>query len=134
MSVFNPFRTCVFSEVRARLTMNGEPIKNTKVTRQWEWNKRRSDSAITDDDGYVYFPAVFEFSLARLLPIEVVIGQRLSIEANGEEIKFWQNSKRAPDKNAEYGGHAFNVSCELTQEEVLMRDYGSLMLTMCKLD
>lgn len=46
MSVFNPIRTCVFSEVRARLTLNGEPIKNTKV-----------------------------------------IGQRLSIEENGKEIK-----------------------------------------------
>lgn len=134
MSRFNPTKTCVFSEVRARLTLNGEPIRNTEVTRQWEWHKRKSDSAFTDDDGYVYFPAVFESSITRLLPAEIVIGQRLSIEVDGEEFKFWQNSKREPQENSEYGGKSFNVSCEITEDKVLIEDYGSMMATMCKLE
>lgn len=125
-------KTCVFSEVKARLTIDGEAIRNSKVTRQWEWNQRNSDDAITDGNGYVTFPAVFEASISRLLPTELVIGQQLSIEINGEEKVFWSNSKREPEENVEYGGSPFNVVCELSHKEVLIEDYGSLMVTLCK--
>lgn len=134
MSIFNPTKTCVFSEVKARLTLNGEPLKGIKVTRQWEWHKRQSDEAITDAEGYVTFPVVYESSVTRLLPAEIVIGQQLSVILNGEEKIFWSNAKREPKPNSEYGGSSFNVMCELTAEEVVIRDFGSLMLTMCRLE
>jgi len=134
MSIFNPTKTCVFSEVKARLTLSGEPLKGVKVTRQWEWHKRQSDEAITDAEGYVTFPVVYESSVTRLLPAEIVIGQQLSVILNGEEKIFWSNAKREPEQNSEYGGSSFNVMCELTEEEVVIRDFGSLMLTMCKLE
>lgn len=134
MSIFNPTKTCVFSEVKARLVLNGEPLKNAKVTRQWEWHKRRSDEAVTDAEGHVTFPAVYESSVTRLLPAEIVIGQRLSVELNDEVIIFWQNSKREAVENSEYGGSSFDVVCELSEEKVLIESYGSLMATMCKLE
>jgi len=132
MGIFDAGKTCVFSEVKARVTMNGEPVKNTKVIRRWEWNESHEDSASTDENGYVEFPAVYESSVSRLLPIELVIGQQLSTEINGEEISFWSNSKREPEENTEYGGAKFNIVCELSDEEILIEDYGSLMVTMCK--
>lgn len=134
MSFFNPTKTCVFSEVSARLTLNGEPLRNMTVTREWNWHKRKSDKAITDSNGHVSFPAVYESSVTRLLPAEIVIGQRLSIEIDGETTIFWQNAKRESMENSEYGGSPFNVTCELTEEKVLIEDFGSLMATMCKLE
>lgn len=134
MSIFSPGKTCVFSEVKAQITKDGKPISNAKVIRRWEWNKANSDEAMTDKQGVVTFPAVFESSLSRLLPTELVIGQQLSIDINGEEVVFWTNSKREPEPNAEYGGASFHISCELSDEEVLIEDYGSLMVTMCRLE
>lgn len=134
MSFFNPTKTCVFSEVKARLVLDGKPVANAKVIRQWEWNKRKSDEAMTDASGYVSFPAVYESSAARLLPTELVVGQQLSVLIAGEEKIFWSNSKRKPEENSEYGGNQFRISCELSEEEVVIKDYGSLMLTMCKLE
>lgn len=133
MSIFNPTKTCVFSEVRARLTMNGEPLQYAKVTRQWEWHKRKSDEAYTDENGVVSFPAVYESSLTRLLPVEIVIGQELSVSFQGQSVIIWSNSKRQAEPRSEYAGAAFDVTCELTKERAVTRDYGSLMLTMCKL-
>lgn len=134
MSILSPTKTCVFSEVRAQLMMNGEPVANARVIRQWHWSKRKSDKSMTDSNGVVTFPAVYESSISTLLPTELVIGQQLSVEVVGEEKVFWTNSKRKPKENAEYGERPFDVVCELSDEEVLIEDYGTLMVTMCNLE
>lgn len=134
MSFFNPTRTCVFSEVKARLVLDGKPIVGAKVIRKWNWHKEKSDESITDVQGYVSFPAIYESSVSRLLPAELVVGQQLSVVLGLEEKIFWSNAKRRPEENSEYGGSKFHVACELTEEEVVIKDYGSLMLTMCKLE
>lgn len=133
MSIFGVGKTCVFSSVKVRLLDNGKPVSNAKVVRQWSWNELKTDEGVTDNDGYVAFPAVFESSLSRLLPIEIVIGQQLSVSINGEEKVFWTNGKRKADENSEYGGTEFIAVCEINDEEKLIEDYGSLMVTMCKL-
>lgn len=128
-------RTCVFSNVKARLLMNGKPVSYAKVRREWDWNKEKSDVSITDENGVVTFPAVYESSVARLLPLEVVISQRLLVEIDGEYKEFWLNSKREPGKNREYGGAAFDVVCELTNEEKLIKSaVGVGKLTVCALN
>jgi hypothetical protein len=134
MAMFDAGKTCVFSQVKAKLTLNGEPVRNTKVVRRWEWNKLQEDSTSTDDNGYFEFPAVYESSLSRLLPVELVIGQQLSTEIDGKEFQFWTNSKREPTENSEYGGKSMNLICELSGEEELIEDYGSLMVTLCKME
>lgn len=133
MSLFGVGKTCVFSSVSVQLLQNGKPVTNAKVIRQWDWNKPKADESVTNDDGYVTFPAVFESSVSRLLPMELVIGQQLSVQVNGEEKVFWTNGKRKPEENTEYGGARFEAVCELNDEEKLIEDYGSLMVTTCKL-
>lgn len=133
MSVLDIGKTCVFSEVKVRLLLDGKSIARAKVTRQWDWNKQSYDHSLTDEQGRVSFPAVFESSVSRLLPMELVIGQQLSVQINGEEKVFWTNSKREPEVNTEYGGAPFIAECELQNDEVLIENYGSLMVTMCKL-
>jgi len=134
MSIFDVGKTCVFSSVKVQLLQNGKPVVNAKVSREWNWNSSKEDESTTNADGYVTFPAVFESSVSRLLPIEIVITQHLSVNINGEELVFWTNAKRKPEENSEYGGAEFDAICELSEEEVLVEDYGSLMLTKCKLN
>lgn len=133
MSILGIGKTCVFSEVKARVLHNGKPVANTKIKRVWEWNTPNSDESVTDDDGYVFFPAVFESSLTRLLPTELVITQKLSVKIDGEEEVFWTNGKREPEENSEYGGTKFDVVCELNDEEKMTRRRASVMFTRCKL-
>ena len=134
MSVFSLGKICVFSEVKLHLQNDGKSVANAKVVRQWQWNKLNSDEGMTDENGDVSFPSVYESSISRLLPVELVIGQQLSVFVKGKEIIFWTNSKREPEENAEYGGAVFDANCELSSEEVLIEEYGSLMVTMCRLN
>lgn len=128
-------KTCVFSSVKAQLLMNGKPLSNVKVTRKWDWNSEKSDESTTDENGFVTFPAVFESSASRLLPVEIVIAQSLSVQVDGEQKDFWISSKREPEENSEYGGKNIDITCELTDDEQLIKDYGiSKILTMCKLN
>ncbi|WP_157209854.1 DUF6795 domain-containing protein [Marinimicrobium agarilyticum] len=52
MSFFNPGKTCVFSEVKAHLTHDGEPLKNATVIRRWEWKEQHEQRTQTDGKGY----------------------------------------------------------------------------------
>lgn len=131
MGIFDAGKTCVFSEVKARLTLNGEPISNVKVIRRWEWNKLQEETTTTDESGYFELPPVFESSMSRMLPIELVIAQGLYVVIDGEEKKFWSNSKREPEENAEFQGSPINLSCELSSEMKIYRDFGSRMRTLC---
>lgn len=132
MSLFDIGKVCVFSEVKARITVNGEPLKNTVVIRKWEWRELRQDRTTTDENGYFTFPVVFERSIMnRALPIELVIAQGLYVETEGEAKKIWSNSKREPEENAELGGQSINLSCELTNDMKITRQYGSIMNTLC---
>lgn len=131
MSIFDVGKTCVFSAVKVRLTKDGVPLKNTRVIRRWEWNNLREDSTTTDENGYFEFPAVFEKSVSRMLPIELVIAQGLYVVDGDEEKKIWSNSKREPEENAEFSGKSFDLSCEMTNEIKTYRDFGSRMRTLC---
>ena len=131
MSVLGIGKVCVFSEVKVHVTKNGLPLKNAKIIRRWEWNKLKEDATTTDENGVFEFAAVFESSISRLLPMELVIAQGLYIVENGEEKKIWSNSKREPEENAEFGGKPFALNCETTNEMKIYRDYGSIMRTLC---
>src|SRR5688572_12294402 len=132
MSFFNPGKTCVFSAVRAQLTLNGEPVKNATVIRRWEWKDLQEETTKTDEKGYFELPAVFESSISRMLPVELVIAQGLYVVIEEEERKFWSNSKREPEENAEFLGRPISLVCELTDEMKITREFGSRMHTLCK--
>ena len=134
MSFLNPTRTCVFSAVKARLTRQGAPLSGIAVIRRWNWHDKREDRATTNAQGEFAFPAVFESSVSRLLPIEIVISQSLYAVVNGEEQLFWVNAKRNDAENGEYEGHPTHLACELTHEMKLVEGTGNLqMLTLCTL-
>jgi len=131
MSIFDVGKTCVFSEVKARIVRDGEPLKNVKIIRRWEWSTLKEDRTSTDEAGYFEFNAVFETSLSRMLPVELVIAQGLYVVDDNEEIKIWSNSKREPSVNAEFNGKSIDLYCELNNQMQIYRDFGSRMRTLC---
>lgn len=131
---YSPLRTCVFSPVKAQLLLNGEPVVGATIIRRWDWQKLREESTVTDDNGYFHFPIVYEYSILRLLPAEIVIGQGLYAVVDGEEVSFWTNARRNPEENAEYQGHAIDIICDLKDEEILIKEFGARMVTLCKLN
>ena len=131
MSFPNPTQTCVFSAVKARLALNGQPLKGVTVIRRWEWQKPREEVTETDEHGEFSFPAAFESSVTRLLPIELVVAQGLYVEINGKEKKFWSNLKRDPKENTEYNGQPISLVCELTGDMKTTREGGAIRSTLC---
>lgn len=133
MFFFNIGKSCVFSGVKATITSNGSPVKSARVLREWEWNKLRSDEALTDENGNIEFSPIYEFSIARFLPIEFVVGQRLSIFIDDEQFVLWSNTKRNVEIYAEFLGLEINLDCEISNESKLYREFGSVMFTLCTL-
>jgi hypothetical protein len=131
MGFSNPLKTCVFSAVRARLVIEGEPVKGATVIRRWEWQTLREERTVTDDEGYFDFPAKFEYSILRLLPAEIVIGQGLYVVIDNEENAFWIYSRRSPEENAEYQGRPIDIMCDLNDETVVIKDSIARMVTLC---
>lgn len=131
---YNPLRTCVFSPVKAQLLLDGEPVKGATVIRRWDWQTLREERTVTDDNGYFHFPVIYEYSILRLLPAEIVIGQGLYTVVDGEEVSFWTNARRNPEENAEYQGRAIDIICDLKDEEILIKEFGARMVTLCKLN
>ena len=131
MSILDAGKVCVFSQIEGRLTRDGEALHNTTVIRRWEWNSMKEDSTITDENGYFEFPSVYERSISRFMPVELVIGQGLYVVESGGETQIWSNSKREPEENAELDGRPLKLVCEMTNEMALHEEFSSLLLTLC---
>jgi len=83
------------------------------------------------DYGNLKFPAVYESSLTRLTPMELVIAQSLHAKVDGEEFMFWVNTKFDPKENAEFKGRPTVLTCDLSKEMKTTREFGSIMYTLC---
>ena len=127
----NPLKTCVFSAVKARLTINGVPVKGATVVRRWKWHSMREERTATDAAGNFSFPPVYESSVTRFLPMEFVVAQGMFVVVDGAETQFWANTKRETAENAELGGRALALVCELKNEMKLTESFGSLLSTVC---
>lgn len=124
-------KVCVFSQVKAKLTISGEPLANAKVIRRWEWQKLKEETTTTNDEGEFEFAAIFERSITRFFPSELIIGQALYVVVEGQEKKFWSHAKWRPEENSEFRGEPISLFCELTNESKLNEELGSAMLTLC---
>ena len=132
MNKTGPLTSCVFSDIEAIVTLNGEPIEGARIVRRWNWQKERSDETTTDVDGRFSFPAVYERHLIRLFPAEFVVSQSLTVHYQAKEFPFWINSKREVELNSELDGQDLLFNCELTNDMEIHRTsiLGSLH-TLC---
>lgn len=124
-------KLCVFSEVNGLVLLEGKPVVGAKVKRLFEYDRLEFDETVTDNTGAFFFPAVYQRSIASLLPREFVVAQSMLVTHQGEEVKIWSNTKRSDTENSELGGAKLNLSCELSAELTLYREFGSILRTNC---
>ncbi|WP_439135837.1 DUF6795 domain-containing protein, partial [Pseudomaricurvus sp.] len=74
MSIFDAGKVCTFSKVSGVILRGGEPVSGARVIRETDFQSKRRDEAVTDDQGYFEMPSLFERSITSLLPQEFVVG------------------------------------------------------------
>lgn len=131
MSILDAGKSCVFSAVKGTLLLNGQPAAGAVVKRQVEYQSKDSDEATADASGQFEMPALYQRSVVKFLPAEFVAAQSLVVEYQGKEYKIWSNTKRKPDENAELGGKPLHLTCELSADLQLHREFGSILRTSC---
>lgn len=132
MSIFDAGKSCVFSAVNAKLTIDGTPLAGVTVHRTSDWQKEVKETTTTGDDGSFEFPALYQASASKFVPFsEFVAAQSIVVELEGEEYEIWSNAKREPKEDTELGGKPINITCELNDELRLVEDFGSLLVTNC---
>ncbi|WP_444929367.1 DUF6795 domain-containing protein [Microbulbifer sp. SSSA002] len=131
MISFNPFKAYTFSEMKIKLTFNGEPISGAKIKRSIRWKKEWIDTFTSDKDGVVVLPPKFSNSLTQILPIEFIASQTINVSYKDKDYEIWIYAKRNPAENSETG-KPLNLTCELTDKQRLEEVFGSLLLTSCQ--
>ncbi len=95
----------LFSEVKGRITLHGEPIEGALVTREYTFtwsDKKRTETTYTDKEGRFSFDeATGTMILGRFLPHEPVIPQAIVAHHQGKDYEVWMNSKRNYDSMGE---------------------------------
>jgi hypothetical protein len=118
MSLFS--KLVFFSEVHGIVLDHGQPIMGADIERSFksDWRgKNGVDYTRTDKDGKFHFGAVAESSvLAKLVPHQPVISQKILIKLNGKAYEAWLSGKTNYDENGELNGKPINMICDIATE------------------
>ncbi len=128
-------KVCVFSAISGVVTLNGQPVAHAKLVRTASKEREHQDETTTDENGYFSFPAMYERSIAKFLPMEFVASQEIRVEYKGQTYKLWSGVKRKPEENTESRGKPLVVQCqlEMVDSEYISVD-GSKFFTLCTWD
>ena len=127
-------KVCVFSAISGVVTLNGQPVAHAKLVRTASKEREHQDETTTDENGYFSFPAMYERSIAKFLPMEFVAKQKIMIEHNGKSYKLWSGVKGKPDENVEARGKPLIVECQLNNDISHIWVNGLVFSTLCKWD
>jgi len=118
MSLFDIGKVCLFSKTDGKIVLNGEPVAGVKIIRKSIFQtKTKEEVTTTDNNGVFHFDASFTRSLAKYMPLEGVITQKIIIQTSEKEHEGWTSVKRNFEENGELGGKPLDLVCELSQEE-----------------
>jgi hypothetical protein len=125
---FFGFKVCLATDVKGDVTLNGKPVAKAKVI--WEIlfdGQKLMSESITDEMGNFFLPAVYDRSIWKYTPFEIVIGQTINIEYESKTYLAFGTSKRNFDLGGELnspiviasGGELtpFILTCELTNKD-----------------
>lgn len=127
-------KVCLFSKMEGVIKLDGVPVNNAKLVRTVNLTKDKTDEAVTDQNGYFKFDAIFARTITKLLPMEFVSNQEVWAHYRGKEYRIWMSVKREPDENSESQGKPFIVECELNSKERIFDVDGSPIFTLCTWD
>ena len=101
---FGMFKVCLFSPVKGKVVLKGQPVVGAVIQRSYDWawkNQQGRDETTTDQNGEFSLPAIYgTMILGSALPHEPYIDQTVLIYYDEKSYKAWRSSKRTYD---EYG-------------------------------
>jgi hypothetical protein len=135
MSLLFGTEVVLFSPMEGKITFEGKPAAHAKITRTiiWKGDEGETDTFYTNESGEFKLP--IKRTKARIpLLAEFVLTQELSVFYEDKEFSIWVKSKQDLNEYGELGGKPQNLRCELTDEEVYLKDFNGLFTTSCKWD
>ena len=118
-NAFGMFKVCLFSPVKGKVVLNGEPVVGAVIERNYDWawgNKKGSDETTTDQNGEFSLPAIYgTMILGSVLPHEPVIEQTINIQYQEKTHEAWFTNKRLYCENGEL---PYSVNGELTYRNI----------------
>lgn len=131
MSIFDTGKVCTFSSISGVILKDGKPAKNATIKRETDYQSVFTDQTTTDENGYFQMPALFERSLASMLPQQFAVSQYIYVTYEGEEYKIWMGVKFKKEENTESDGSPIQVTCELDSERKSTSVNGQNFITQC---
>ena len=127
MSLFG-FKVCLATDVKGVVTLKGKPVANAKVTREVVFRDEKLNSeTVTDENGIFLLSAVYDRTIWKHTPFEVVIGQTINIEYDNNQYLAFGTSKRNFDLGGELNPSnvianageltPFILTCELNNDD-----------------
>lgn len=121
------------SPIEGKILNNGTPVANARVIRKVRSNKHQDwvvEEFNTDENGFFSLPVREETYALGLT--QFVSATQVDIEINGELINFWYSNSLKGEIYAEFGGAELKeLSCELTNEEIIINGDFHNILTKC---
>lgn len=113
-------RLVFFSEVQGTVLKNGKPVSGAELVQDVVWSDNKNDEPsrhlCTDAQGRFHFPTwEHRAGMARIVPHQPVILQKITIRHEGVEYTAWRHTKDSYEANSEIG-KPLNLECELTRE------------------
>jgi len=114
------FKVCLFSPVKGKVVLKGEPVAGAVIERSYDWawkNKKGHDQTETDQNGEFSLPAIYgTMILGSVLPHEPVIEQTINIQHQGKTHEAWYFHKGEYSEHGELGGGVLDLLCDLDHE------------------
>lgn len=118
-------------EVKGAVTQNGEAVVGAKVKRTLIYNdKTYTATTVSQADGGFSFPAQDVSSVMKLLPAELVVTQKITINVDGKDYLAWETVKR--DDNDGLVSKLAQLKCELSDESQAYEDERSVIVGICR--
>lgn len=131
MSILDAGKVCTFSSISGVILKGGAPVKHAEIKRETDYQNVFTDQTTTDENGYFALPALFERSVASVLPQQFAVSQYMYVTHEGKEYKIWMGVKFKKEENAESDGNPIQVTCELDSERKSTSVNGQKFITQC---
>ncbi len=113
------------------MTQNGEVVVGAEVKRTLIYNdKIYTATTVSQADGRFSFPAQDVNSVMKLLPAELVVTQKITINVGDKDYLAWETVKR--DDNDGLVSKLAQLKCELSNESQAYEDERSVIVGICR--
>lgn len=135
MSLLFGTEVVLFSPMEGKITFEGKPAANAKITRTiiWKGDEGETDTFYTSENGEFKLP-IKKTRVRIPLLAEFVLTQELDVFYAGKEFSIWVKAKQDLEEYGELGGRPINFRCELTDKRVRLEDFNGMFGTSCKWD